>query len=90
MVTSSAIVRPLMPVRAVSEPAKARPGTATGVGAAGSIAKLPVGSVCEVGGELVDVDLRLDLHLGGGAVDGLVDAAQRDAGEDLGLAVAAR
>ena len=46
MVTSSAMVRPLIPVRADSEPAKARPGTATGVGSAGSIANDPVGIVC--------------------------------------------
>jgi hypothetical protein len=46
IVTSSAIVRPLMPVRADSEPLNARPGTATGVGSAGSMSKLPVGMVC--------------------------------------------
>ena len=37
IVTSSAMTRPLMPWRAVSEPANARPGTATGVGGAGSM-----------------------------------------------------
>ena len=35
-----------MPVRADSDPLKARPGTATGVGAAGSMANEPVGMVC--------------------------------------------
>ena len=88
IVTSSAMVRPLMPVRADSEPLKARPGTATGR----RLGRLDVEAAgrdrLQIGGELVDVDLGLDLHLGGGAVDGVGDAAEGDAGEHLGLVVA--
>ena len=41
IVTSSAMARPLIPVRAASEPAKRRPFTGTGVAGACSIGKVP-------------------------------------------------
>ncbi len=87
IVTSSAIVRPLMPVRADSDPANARPGTATGVAGAGTMRMGARGDRAQIGGELIDVDLGLDLHLGRRLVDRVGRATERDAREALdGLA----